>query len=203
MPQFVYILTNPSMPGLIKIGRTDDSLKARIKALNSHPGVPIPFEVHYACEVTDSINAEKTLHNIFEKERYNPKREFFTRNPESVVLALSSSKYFIREARVNEKDIVEFKEELKALHKENNKKRDSFNFAMVDIPIGSELSFIRDSSIKAIVIDDKKISIDGEITSLSAAAQKLIGSNYPVQGTIFWIYQDETLDERRNRLAGN
>ena len=71
---------------------------------------------------------------------------------------------------------------------------------MAEIPIGSELSYINDESIKSKVIDNKLIEMDGEITSLSASAQKLLGYPYQVQGTVYWMFEGETLDERRRRL---
>ena len=39
----VYVLTNPAMPGLVKIGRTDqDDANTRIAQLYT-TGVPVPF----------------------------------------------------------------------------------------------------------------------------------------------------------------
>ena len=201
MPQFVYILTNQSMPGLIKIGRTDRDLQSRVKELNSQTGVPLPFEVHYACEVADSAATEKALHNGFADERINPKREFFRKNPERVVAILQH--FAIKQEIIDETTTVETKEEIQALNKESNKRRESFNFSLVDIPVGSEIKYIRDEDFVAIVVDDKKINFNGEITSLSSSAQTLLGSNYPIQGTIYWTFDGETLDERRTRLSGN
>ena len=189
------------MPGLIKIGRTDRDLQSRVKELNSQTGVPLPFEVHYACEVVDSVATEKALHSGFADERINPKREFFRKNPERVVAILQH--FAIKQETVDESTTVETQEEIQALNKELTKRRESFNFGLVDIPAGSELSFTRDETVKALVIDDKKISLNGEIFSLSAAAQKLLGSNYPIQGTVYWTFDGETLDERRTRLSGN
>ena len=78
-----------------------------------------------------------------------------------------------------------------------------FNFAMVDIPIGAELTFINDENIKAKVVKQvgqKTIDLQGELTSPSAGAQKLLQYPYRVQGTIYWMYQGETLDERHRRM---
>lgn len=58
----------------------------------------------------------------------------------------------------------------------------------------------RDHSIKAKVVSNGNIEINGEVKSLSRAAQELLHVNYPVQGPIFWIFEDETLDERRKRI---
>ena len=69
-----------------------------------------------------------------------------------------------------------------------------------NIRIGSELYFINDAGIKAKVVDNKRIEVNGEITSLSSSAQKILGYSNQVQGTIYWMYEGETLDERRRRL---
>ena len=39
----VYVLTNPAMPGIVKIGRTQSDLGSRLSQLYS-TGVPVPFE---------------------------------------------------------------------------------------------------------------------------------------------------------------
>ena len=41
-----------------------------------------------------------------------------------------------------------------------------------------------------------------EILSLSAAAKKVLGVAYGVNGTLYWMYQGETIWERRRRLGG-
>jgi len=44
----VYVLINPAMPGLIKIGRTNqEDVKYRMSQLYT-TGVPLPFECVYA-----------------------------------------------------------------------------------------------------------------------------------------------------------
>jgi hypothetical protein len=48
----VYILTNPVMPGLVKIGQTTNEISNRLNDLNT-TGVPLPFECKFACEVDD------------------------------------------------------------------------------------------------------------------------------------------------------
>ena len=44
MAEIVYILTNPVMPGVVKIGKTDkEEVSARVKELFT-TGVPVPFD---------------------------------------------------------------------------------------------------------------------------------------------------------------
>ena len=45
------------------------------------------------------------------------------------------------------------------------------------------------------------LEYNGETTSLSALAQKLKGFTHPVQGTIWFTYNGEKLDDLRKRIA--
>ena len=64
MTEIVYILTNEAMPGLVKIGRTNGALAVRIKQL-FQTGVPLPFELFFACEVKDSAFAEQRCQDAY------------------------------------------------------------------------------------------------------------------------------------------
>jgi len=61
MSEFIYILENNSMPGLIKIGRTDRSVSERVSELSSHTGVPTEFVVVRQFEVPNSVEWEKIM----------------------------------------------------------------------------------------------------------------------------------------------
>ena len=101
-----------------------------------------------------------------------------------------------------QKEYVETKEDQLALH-EARTRRSIFRFSIVDIPAGSELLFSRDESKKAIVVDDRNIEFNGKKTSLSTSAQEILGYEYGVAGTDYWMYEGETLDERRRRFEEN
>lgn len=80
--QIVYVLTNPAMPGLVKIGKTtQEEVDLRMKQLYS-TGVPVPFECVFACRVPDASVVEKALHHAFGQVRINPTREFFRIEPD-------------------------------------------------------------------------------------------------------------------------
>ena len=75
----VYLLTNPVMPGLVKIGMTtQEDIDKRMRELYT-TGVPVPFECQFACKVKkgDCAKIEKALHTAFEPQRINANREFF------------------------------------------------------------------------------------------------------------------------------
>ncbi len=201
MNEIVYILINEAMPGYVKIGRTSTDLEQRIKELSRPTNIPIPFTCVYACTVKDAPFVEHQLHDAFDDNRINPKREFFKIDHERVVSALKLAEI---ENITPKKDIVENREDQQALEKAREI-REKFNFNTAKIPVGAELVFSRDENIKAKVIDltDSRHSIEfnGKKTSLSDSAREILGYDHSVAGPNYWKYEDETLDERRKRLA--
>jgi T5orf172 domain len=85
--QIVYVLTNPCMPGIIKIGRTGN-LEMRVATLSSATSVPEPFEVAYAAYVEDAPFVERAIHAAFSLHRM-PGREFFRLPVANAIAALS------------------------------------------------------------------------------------------------------------------
>lgn len=85
----VYVMTNESMPGVVKIGRTTGSASARADSLRS-TGVPSPFHVHYAAYVNNAPRVEKMMHDKFNRHRVDDSREFFRINADTVSEALRS-----------------------------------------------------------------------------------------------------------------
>ena len=53
----VYVLTNPAMPNMVKIGKTTRDVELRLADLYS-TGVPLPFECEYAAKVKDVDKTE-------------------------------------------------------------------------------------------------------------------------------------------------
>jgi hypothetical protein len=196
MNEIIYILINEAMPGYVKIGKTSTSLEQRMRELSTSTSVPLPFTCFYACTVKDASFVEHQLHDAFDNNRINPKREFFQISPERVVSALKLAEV---DDVTPKKDFVESKEDQLALNHARAEKRSRFNFKMVNIPIGEELVFSRNENMKARVVDDKSIEFNNKITSLSASAQEILGYDYSVQGTAYWMYDGQTLDDRRSQ----
>ena len=85
MPNIVYVLTNPAMQEMVKIGMTDRlDVQSRMKELSSASGVPLPFECVIAWEVEErrAKEVENALHIAFGPARVNESREFFRIEPE-------------------------------------------------------------------------------------------------------------------------
>src|SRR5438445_5238940 len=194
MSEIIYILINEAMPGYVKIGQTTN-LEQRIRDLDT-TSVPLPFECFYACTVQDAAFVERQLHDAFFNHRVRSSREFFEISPQQAVAALRLAEI---ENVTPKRDIVETQEDQKALNQARTR-RAAFNFKMVEIPVGAELVFGRDETKTAKVIDNRSIEFEGESTSLSSAAQKILGCDYGVAGPDYWMYQGETLDERRRRF---
>ncbi len=198
----VYILTNPVMPDLVKLGRTDDVSK-RIQQLSSHTGVPVFFELYYACEVKNAEHVESNIQDAFKDHRINAKREFFRIDPDRIVSALRL--VAINEVYFEDDEIVEDAEEKRALDSAR-KVRSRFRFSIVGIQPGAILTFKNDDSVTAKVINDREIELNGEIMSTSGAARQLLRVTNPsrktnvVQGPHYWLYEGETLLARRERL---
>ncbi len=199
MSEIIYILTNEAMPGYVKVGRTNN-LEQRRLSLSRPSGVPLPFEVYYASEVDDAQKDEQWLYSVFADRRVRDEREFFKIDPERIVAALKRVEKRDITPKSLQHSLASSTEEEKKEVEEKKKIRSKFDFKKYDIPIGSEITFSRDASIKAEVLSNNKIKLNGKETSLSKSAQELLGYNYGVAGTLYWMYEDESLDERRRRF---
>lgn len=87
-PGYVYILTNPAMPGLIKIGKTRLNPTDRANQLQT-TGVPQGFQVEFACHTPDPEAVEQAMHVAFGPRRVNDRREFFEIEPSQAIAVLS------------------------------------------------------------------------------------------------------------------
>lgn len=82
----VYILTNPAIPGSVKIGYTTNTASARAAELSSGTGIPAPFTVSWFAQTTCEAAArllEAETHRTLGEHRVNARREFFSVTVES------------------------------------------------------------------------------------------------------------------------
>ena len=201
MSGIVYLLTNPVMPGLTKIGKTNiNGLESRLQTLYN-TSVPIPFHCFYDCEVEDPDLVEKKLHDAFGDHRVNKKREFFEIDAERVksVLELLA----INDVTPSEEKFEDADD--KVAYEKASEIRSRINFKMLDIPIGSILTFSKDENIVATVVTNRTIEYSGEETSISSSAADILTSQFgyksrAVSGSDYWTFEGEKLWERRHRL---
>jgi hypothetical protein len=90
---FLYILTNPTIAGLAKVGKTTREPSDRIAELSSATGVPSPFILIYQQPVTDCDAAEKWVHQELSGRgwRYADNREFFSGPLHEIVAVVAKS----------------------------------------------------------------------------------------------------------------
>lgn len=74
---YIYILSNPYMPGIVKIGMTERDPNERISELSSATGVPASFILEYSLFVPDLEMAEKEIHIALSGNRVGDNKEFF------------------------------------------------------------------------------------------------------------------------------
>jgi hypothetical protein len=76
---YVYALINPSLDGLVKVGRTERIPEERALELSQGTGVPTPFIVAFQIWVRDCETGEAGVHAFLEMRGYrvNENREFF------------------------------------------------------------------------------------------------------------------------------
>jgi hypothetical protein len=77
-PGYLYILSNESMPGMVKIGRTERQPEVRSQELRT-TGVPQPFNLEHFVFVDDCVSTEQLVHAFLEHKgfRTSSDREFF------------------------------------------------------------------------------------------------------------------------------
>jgi hypothetical protein len=195
----VYILTNQSMPNMIKIGVTEN-LERRIKELDN-TSTPMPFECYYAVEVKDASIIEKKIHEGFDDKRIRQNREFFSVSAEQAKSILQIAEHMGGKDVTPKEDIVENELDKQVLEK-SRKIRKRFNFGMVNLKPGTILNFEKDQTITCEVHDEYNIKFRDQITSVSAAAHiilKEMGFDWQtVHGPRYWLYKNKTLNDLRD-----
>jgi hypothetical protein len=73
----IYILSNPTFPGLLKIGYTRKEIGIRVKDLSKASGVPTPFKLEYVFKCYSGLQLESDVHKYLKDFRPNNNREFF------------------------------------------------------------------------------------------------------------------------------
>jgi len=75
--QWVYILSNPTTPNLLKIGYTKLDPDIRATQISRATGVALPYKVEWAFKCFNGEQLEGEVHNYLREYRVNNNREFF------------------------------------------------------------------------------------------------------------------------------
>jgi len=223
MSGFVYAFTNRAMPGLVKIGWASD-VKQRRSQLSNTSGVPVSFDCLYASEVKDAEDAkekEKIIHEILEHARFNVKREFFRTSGTSSdsttvktvvgllkLVDLSHGQLTaVLQGEFDNLMTPEERKDIDSVAKANARRRSIFTFTAVGILPGAELVYKNDATKVCVVDDERHVKYEETRYTLSrlagkflqdADAERSIGKG--VNGTLFFLYNNELLSDLRDRL---
>ena len=213
----VYILTNPSLDGWVKIGMSvRDNIDARLSELNSPANIPLSYRAYAVYKVENPQEVERHIHNLFDiideslhaRETLSSgrvrEREFFRISPErayagfKIVADLRDDKNNLKLITPSDDEVEE--EQIA----EQSTRRPPFKFSMLNLPVGTELRFLYDDEFVCYTKDiHNKIDYSGDEYTLSGLAQKLLVENHgrkpvPVQGPVYFTYQGNTLADLRN-----
>lgn len=208
----IYILTNPSFPEYVKIGYARD-LEQRLKQLNNSETIPYAFRAYAVYEV-DSELKDKELHKLIDSlnpglrtiDKFDGKKrvkEFFAMSAEDAysllecIAKISGTKDCLKRMTPEGHEVLD---EQIAEDVRNSARKGRFKFSECGIPFGAKITFTRDNSIVATVVDDTHIEYKGVTTSMSALAQDLLGSKWQVQGTAYFMYKGKKLTDIRETL---
>jgi hypothetical protein len=194
--QVVYVLTNPAMPNLVKIGKTElQDVNMRLAQLYT-TGVPFPFDLAYACKVPNASEVERALHRAFAPNRINPKREYFSIEADQAIAIL---KLLHVEDATNEISAMAStipEEEVQAAN-QYKARRPNLNFSEMGIPVGALLNFSAGDATVT-VASDRKVYLNGDQLSLTAATRQLLQLDYSVQPGPYWAYAGKSLRDIYN-----
>ena len=203
MEGIVYVLTNPAMPGIVKIGKTTREVGARLEELYS-TGVPLPFECAYAARVSDETKVELAFHQAFGPYRVNPRREFFDIAPEQAIALLElMAVEDVTPALQEEADKVDVEAKASA-EKLKRSRRPPINYLECGIPAGSILVYMGDAEKTCKVVDGRRVEYQGEIISISKLTAEFRGvPGRAVNGPAYWTYDGRSLSEIYEEIFTN
>lgn len=174
---YIYIMTNPCLHDMVKIGYASD-VEARRKQLST-TALPFEYEIYATYETSGQLE-DKKLHELIDtlnpKLRLAKNREFFAipaekayRLLEAIAIISGSAEKLKRVAPVQGETASGSSRRQAHSSGSSGRKRPAINFQKCGIPVGAELVFIDDDSVRATVVDAEKnkVEYNGETTALS------------------------------------
>ncbi len=191
---YIYIMTNPCLRDMVKIGYATD-VEERRKQLST-TALPYEYEVYATYETPGKLE-DKKLHKLIDNLnpdlRVSKNREFFVMTAEDA--------YGLLEAIATisgSTDKLQRDKPTQTPPNNRKTKKPPVNFAKCHIPIGAELVFVEDSSVRATVVSERKVHYQNELTSLSAIVQRIKGIS-SAAGPSYFTYQGELVSDIARR----
>ncbi len=174
----VFVLTNPAMPGLVRIcfdSYSED--EALIRALH-RAGVPFPFKVEFDCQVPNPEEVENALQVAFGPYRVNSKRNLYQIEPEQAIALLRS--LYVEETTQqvsSSSNSGEVDPQSLSAADQIDIHRPSINFKEMGILIGSTL-VTADGRTTLTVVGPRTVKLGEKEFSMTAATWRLLMHGY-------------------------
>lgn len=182
---YIYIMTNPALNGMVKIGYATD-VETRRQQLST-TALPYEYEIYATYETSGNLE-DKKLHKLIDNLnpdlRVSKNREFFVLEPEDAYELLESIATISgTKDKLNKVKIIATKKQ--------HIRKPPVNFAKCGIPVGAELVFVEDPTVVVTVASERKVQYNDEITSLSAISDSIKG--YSTSGPSFFTYNGKLI----------
>lgn len=202
---YIYIMTNPCLHDMVKIGYASD-IEARRKQLST-TALPFEYEIYATYETSGQLE-DKKLHELIDtlnpKLRLAKNREFFAMSAEKAyrlleaiaIISGSADKLKRVVPMQGEGTVNSTRKQPHCQGSGGRKQRPAINFQKCGIPVGAELVFIDDDSVRVTVVDTEKnkVKYNGETTSLSPLAEKLRNVS-AIQGASVFTYNGKKITD--------
>ena len=188
---YIYIMTNPALHDMVKIGYATN-VEQRRKQLST-TALPYDYEV-YATYETPGHLEDKKLHKMIDNLnpdlRVSKNKEFYVMTPEDAYELLESIAV-ISGSQDKLKRVVE---------KENKQvlKKPPINFFKCGLKVGDKLVFIENPEVVVTIQSEHKVLYKDQITSLSAIVQS-IKNMTTAAGPSYFTHNGEPLVDIANR----
>lgn len=191
---FIYIMTNPALKDMVKIGYAKDVEQRRQQL--STTALPYDYEV-YATYETPGALEDKKLHKMIDTLnpdlRVSKNREFYIMTPEQAyelleaIAAISGSQEKLMKVVPDNSSVAS---------NETKTKNPPIDFFKCGIPDGAELVYIYDSNIRVTVCGNRKVLYNNELTSLTAVVKMIKNSqSVHIAGTSYFTYNGKLITD--------
>lgn len=82
---WIYIVSNVSLAGMVKIGQTSNPVEERVQELSQSTSIPTPFKIEAQFIVERPKDTELKIHRYLRKFRINSRKEFFRINLDKAI----------------------------------------------------------------------------------------------------------------------
>ncbi len=191
---YIYIMTNPCLKDMVKIGYATD-VETRRKQLST-TALPYEYEIYATYETSGKLE-DKKLHKLIDNLnsdlRVSKNREFFVMTAEDAYELLESI------ATISgTQDKLKKKKATTNVASAPKTKKPPVNFAKCGIPVGAELVYVEDPNVRVTVVSERKVLYNNEQTSLSAIVQNIKGIQ-AAAGPSYFTYNDELVTDIASR----